>query len=417
MNRVLEYENKEKNIQIYRSAQKMSTEAKLAKIIMYIVTFIPLILVLTQDLFGKDEATANLVKFSSSAVSLILNILTELISNIIANHKEKSVLLAQLFETKITSHALSKMEYDREMTNDIYELAIRKGTLKKEKEYTGAYDVPQEIDDKFAFLFINRYIAAETRYLLNKLQILYGILITVASILFIFLISNLNMTEAVYYIVCFWPVLIPIVRNFAKSFKNQKQCVKMSADIDNYFADGDDSSEKLNRFNAYIQSISFEMRNNLIIIPSALRQLLANQIKILDVGVTNRFIEAIYEFEYLVAQKKGIKTRKKTFEWISRNDNGRNVSASEKAEIIKKAQQNDSDKIKIETRLNSRVKLNENIAATAIDGSSVTARKPATASKQNASKAASPNTRNKQSAKSRPKSIGNSNGNASKNKK
>ncbi|MDE6302600.1 MAG: hypothetical protein K2M36_03310 [Clostridia bacterium] len=201
MNRVSEYENKEKNIQIYRSARKMSTEAKLVKLIMYLVNFIPLILVFTQDLFNDDPATSALIKFSSSAVSLILNILSELISNLLANHKEKSVLLSQLFETKITSLTLSQMEYDREMTNELYEIAIRKGNPKKKKEYTGAYDVPQEIDDKFAYLFINRYIAAETRYLLNKLQIFYGVVITVAAILFIFLVSNRNMSEAVYYIV------------------------------------------------------------------------------------------------------------------------------------------------------------------------------------------------------------------------
>lgn len=337
MNKVLLNENKERNIQIYRSSQKMATESKLAKIILYVVNFIPLILVLTQDLFGKDPYTSNLVKFSSSAVSLILNILTELISNIIANHKEKSVLLAQLFETQITGRTLSKMEYDRETTNELYELAIRKGALKKEKKYTGAYDVPQEIDDKYAYLFINRYIAAENRFLLDKLQIIYGVVIAVVSILFIFFLANMNMTEAVYYFVCFWPVIIPVVRNFSKCSKNKKQCVKISADIDNFFAEGDDSAEKLYRFNAYIQSISFELRNNLVVIPTTLRLLLSFQIKVLDVGVTNRFIEAVYQFENLVMEKKGLKTRKQKFEWISRNNKDSSATEEQKNEILIKA--------------------------------------------------------------------------------
>lgn len=322
MNKVLEKENKERNIQIYRSSKKMFSEAKIAKIILYCVNFIPLILVFTQDMFVKDAVTANLVKFTSSAVSLILNVLTELLSNIIANHKEKAVLLAQLFETEITGTTLSKMEYDREITNDLYEIAIRKGTLKKQKQFTGAYDVPQEIDDKYAYLFINRYIAAENRFILDKLQILFGVLITVVSIAFVFWLSNMNMAEAVYYLVCFWSVFIPIVRNFAKCSKNKKQCVKISADIDNFFADGDDSSDRLQRFNFYVQSLSFEMRNNLVTIPKFMRVLFGYQIKVLDVGVTNRFIEAIYQFENTVLEKKGQKASRRKFEWISRENKG-----------------------------------------------------------------------------------------------
>lgn len=337
MNKVAEHEYEERNIQIFRSSSKMFTETKIAKVILYLVTFIPLVLVLTQDMFVTDATTANIVKFTSSAVSIILNILTELVSNIIANHKEKAVLLAQLFETQITGRKLSKMEYDRETTNELYELAIRKGTLKKAKTFTGAYDVPQEIDDKYSYLFINRYIAAETRFLLDKLQIIYGVIITVVSILFVFLLSNMHMSEAVYYIVCFWSVFIPIVRNFAKCTKNRKQCVKISADIDNYFAEGDDSIEKLYRFNAYIQSISFEMRNNLVTMPAALRYVFAYQIKVLDVGVTNRFIEAIFQHENLVLEKKGMKANRRKHEWISRNGKKDNDSAEEKKEIIRKA--------------------------------------------------------------------------------
>ncbi|MBD5632057.1 MAG: hypothetical protein HDP34_02350 [Clostridia bacterium] len=338
MNRVLENEKKERNIQIYRSSKKMFTEAKISKIFLYLVNFIPLILIFTQGFFITDEATANLVKFTSSAVSIILNVLTELISNIVANHKEKAVLLAQLFETEITGTTLTKMEYDRELTNELFEIAIRKGTLKKEKKYTGAYDVPQEISDKYAFMFINRYIAAENRFLLDKLQIVYGILITAISIGFVFWLSNMSMTEALYYIVCFWSVFIPIVRNFAKCAKNKRQCVKISADIDNYLADGDDSKEKLQRFNSYIQSISFEMRNNLVSLPNTLRWLLSYQIKVLDVGVTNRFIEAVYQFENLVLEKKGIKTSKKKFEWISRETKTTPQAEKREKEIIQKAQ-------------------------------------------------------------------------------
>lgn len=336
MNNVLEKENKERNIQIYRGSKKMFKETKIARAILYLINFVPLALVFSQDLFQSDEATANLIKFSSSAVSLILNILTELLSNIIANHKEEAVLLAQLFETEITGNTLSKMEYDRETTNELYELAIRKGTLKKEKKFKGAYDVPQEIDEKYTFLFINRYIAAETRYLLGKLQIIFGVIITAASVAFIFWLSGMDMAQAVYYIVCFWSVFIPIVRNFTKCTKNKKQCVKMSADIDNFFADGDDSKERLERFNFYVQSLSFEMRNNLVIIPSSLRWFLSYQIKVLDVGVTNRFIEAIYQFEDLVLTKKGIKSSKRKFEWISRDEKNSLISSDER-KLINKA--------------------------------------------------------------------------------
>ncbi len=404
MNRVLENEIKERNIQIYRSSKKMFAEAKYSKLILYFVNFIPLILIFTQSFFVTDEATANLVKFTSSAVSIILNILTELISNIVANHKEKAVLLAQLFETEITGITLSKIEYDRELTNELFELAIRKGTLKKEKKYTGAYDVPQEISDKYAFMFINRYIAAENRFLLDKLQIVYGIFITLVSIGFIFWLSNMNMTEALYYIVCFWSVFIPIIRNFAKCSKNKRQCVKISADIDNFLADGDDSKEKLHRFNSYVQSISFEMRNNLVIIPKSLRFLLSYQIRVLDVGVTNRFIEAIYQFENLVSEKKGLKTNKKKFEWISR-ETKTPQSEKREQEIMLKAKKTSKPVKPLSTKNDTAaVKTAASEKSTASSVKPVSTAKASTTDKKKS--AAAPAPTKKAEAKAAPKTNG-----------
>ena len=214
----------------------------------------------------------------------------------------------------------------------------------------------------------------------------------------------MNMTEALYYIVCFWSVFIPIIRNFAKCSKNKRQCVKISADIDNFLADGDDSKEKLHRFNSYVQSISFEMRNNLVIIPKSLRFLLSYQIRVLDVGVTNRFIEAIYQFENLVSEKKGLKTNKKKLEWISR-ETKTPQSEKREQEIMLKAKKTSKPVKPLSTKNDTAaVKTAASEKYTASSVKSVSTAKASTTDKKKS--AAAPAPTKKAEAKAAPKTNG-----------
>ena len=71
-----------------------------------------------------------------------------------------------------------------------------------------------------------------------------------------------------------------------------KYCAKLSADIDNFLADGDDSNMRLARFIYYVQNIEFEM---LMASPArygVFYKLFGKGLKNLEKGVTKRFISA-----------------------------------------------------------------------------------------------------------------------------
>lgn len=71
-----------------------------------------------------------------------------------------------------------------------------------------------------------------------------------------------------------------------------KYCAKLSADIDNFLADGDDSNMRLARFMYYVQNIEFEM---LMASPAryvVFYKLFNKGLKNLEKGVTKRFISA-----------------------------------------------------------------------------------------------------------------------------
>ena len=59
--------------------------------------------------------------------------------------------------TGVTGSAFSKIEYDREMTNELNELAIRKGLPKIQSvEQKHKIDVPSDINDDYSYLYICR---------------------------------------------------------------------------------------------------------------------------------------------------------------------------------------------------------------------------------------------------------------------
>ena len=71
-----------------------------------------------------------------------------------------------------------------------------------------------------------------------------------------------------------------------------KYCAKLSADIDNFLADGDDSNMRLARYIYYVQNIEFEM---LMASPArygVFYKLFGKGLKNLEKGVTKRFISA-----------------------------------------------------------------------------------------------------------------------------
>ncbi len=311
-NEVQTREYYEQNVRTYVASNKIFNQLKAVKIFLYLLNFIPLIMIFI-------PSTSNAIKITSSFISLGLNVLSEFLSNILSDSKERAIRLKQLFETQITLTPFSYIEYDREMTNELHEISIRQGGTelynpKRKTEYVGAYAVPSNIPEKYCYLFINRYDSSETKYLLGIMRILYGVLMSVivtAAVIWL-VVGTQFAINSIYYVVACWSLLIPVIRNFVTSGKNIRQCVKITADIDNFFADGDDSVGKLARFNYYIQSLTFEMRQSLILIPKFMRKIFKNRIAILDEGVQKRFLQALDNFQEQAAMKKGIARHNQT---------------------------------------------------------------------------------------------------------
>lgn len=300
MNRVAERCKKDSFAKINFGSKRIYSELKLVKLFLYALNFIPVSLCFVQT--GD-----NTLKLIVSLVSFGLTLFTEVLSAFINNHKEKAILLKQLYESEVTGSTFSKIEYDRESTNEIHELAIRKGVpaLTKGKKID-VLEVPQVISDDYSYLYLCRKEAATTKFLLARVFYVY---VTVLVVLALFLIAgtlqNKTTGESLYYIVCFWPLIMPIIKNCTASKKCIKQCIKISADIDNFFGDGDDSLERLARFYYYVQTIEYEMLLNKPTIYAMFYKIFHNGCSILNKGVTSRFIEAINELKSKSLLAKG----------------------------------------------------------------------------------------------------------------
>ena len=283
-------------------SKQMFFELKIFKFILYSLNIIPVAICFL-------PTSDNNVKIACSLVSFGLTLLNEVFSQLIADFKEKAILLQQLYESTITGSTFSKIEYDRESTNEMHELGIRKGNprfFKAKKVHI--VDVPEDISDDYSYLYIARQTAAKTRFLLSRQFYFYMILLAVIATVLVFATTFIGDTQySLYYIICFWPLIVPHIRNASSCKKASRQCVKICADIDNFFADGDDSIERLARFYFYVQNIEFEMMVMKPIIFKIIEKLCSRQIRTLSQGVTYRFKEAITELKSkkYISQPKG----------------------------------------------------------------------------------------------------------------
>ncbi len=207
-------------------------------------------------------------------------------------------MLRQLYSAGITGCTFSKIEYDRERTNFLNELAIRKAESKIStlKEFH-IENVPKEIDEKYTYLYICRTNAASNNYLMSRMYAVYIVSLVLIIALFVgFSFVKNNTFEFLQLIIQFYPLILPVIRNINSCQKAMKYYTKISADIDNFFANKNKSNETRARFISYIQGLEFEaMRAN----PEKyviFSKLFNGGLKKLNRGVTNRFLDSVAAF-------------------------------------------------------------------------------------------------------------------------
>ena len=214
----------------------------------------------------------------------------------------------QLYETGITGSDFSKIEYDRETTNELNELAIRKGLPRiqgKEKLYTP--NVPDDISDDYSYMYLCRKSAATTKYLLSRIFYIYFIFLILIAVGFVFAIFVKSETiEYLTLLITFYPIVSPIIKACGKCNECMKNCTKICADIDNFFADGDTSVERLARMYYYVQNIEFEMMTNRPTIYGLYAKIFKKGTLTLEDGVTVRFQSAILELKSKAMMQKGM---------------------------------------------------------------------------------------------------------------
>lgn len=292
MNRVEANCKKESNAKFYYASKNMFFETKVIKVVTFLISIIPIILTLI-------PMTSKTLVFATTMVSFTFSVILELLSSLRTTHKERSVLLRQIYNAGITGCTFSKTEYDREKTNFLNELAIRKAeaTISSLKEFH-VVNVPKEIEDKYTYLYICRTNAASNNYLMSRMYAVYIFSLVLIIGLFIsFAFVKYNSFEFLQLIIQFYPLVLPVIRNINSCYKTMKYYTKISADIDNYFAEGSKSPEKRARFVSYIQGLEFEAMREAPEKYTIFSKMFSGGLKKLNRGVTNRFIDSIERLE------------------------------------------------------------------------------------------------------------------------
>ena len=299
MNKVAERCSRESNQKLHFASKRLYFEAKAVKVSLYLAAVVPIILTFLPIFSGENSGKARVIL---SLISFTITLATEIASSFMATHKEFAILEHQMFEAEITGSTFSKIEYDRETTNEINELAIRKGLpkLKKAKKFPNR-NVPEEITDDHSYIYLCRIKAATERFLLSRIFYIYFFVLMFVSIAFLFgsvLASEVQDSSAyLAFIVGFYPLVMPIIKDCLACKKASKKCVKICADIDNFFADGDTSVGRLARFHYYIQNLEFEMLVDRPAVFNIFPFMFRKGINILQEGVTYRFLEALKELK------------------------------------------------------------------------------------------------------------------------
>ena len=366
MNRVAERSLDDNKIKFLRASKRMFFEAKVIKVVTYLLSFVPILL-------SFISAVNSDIVFIATMASFGLTIFLEFASSFLSTHKEKAIMLNQLYETEITGVNFSKIEYDREMTNDLNELAIRKSGLKILEKNKVKVNVPQEIEDKYSYLYLVRLEAAKTNYLMSRMFGMYIAALVAIIILFVGLsFVKSDSKEFLQLIIQFYPITIPVIRNVSACAKTRKKCAKISADIDNFFADGDDSVERLARFFYYIQNIEFETKMGAPVKYVIFSKIFAHGLRVLERGVARRYIEAIAELKKKALILKGaVSIRTSRSEILTKKERDlaqlerlskRQKAKNEKKQVILPIEDKVEDKIedkpveKVEDQIKDRTK-------------------------------------------------------------
>ncbi len=319
MNRVAERCQRDSSANFHYASKRLYFETKAIKVFLYLAAVVPIFLTFLPKF--KENETAGVVL---SLISFCVTLMTELSSAFMAEHKESAILELQMYEAEITGSTFSKIEYDRESTNEVHELAIRKGLPKlkrieesinrgiaksrpsRKKVYVES--VPEEISDEYAYIYLCRVRAAKERFLLSRIFYIYFFVLVAVIITFIFGSFFVKGSEPATYltlIVGFYPLVMPIIKDCLACKKTMKKCAKMSADIDTFFADGDDSIGRLARFHYYVQNLEFEMLKERPAVFNIIPFMFRKGINVLREGVTYRFLESIKELKSRSLMLKG----------------------------------------------------------------------------------------------------------------
>ncbi len=303
MNRVKERCLIEKNAKFYYASNRLFFELKIIKIILYFLAVIPVLITALPQI--KSNPVSNVI---CTILSFSITLINEAMGSFTNSHKDSAICSLQLFEMGITASTYSKVEYDRELTNELNELAIRRGIpamQKQEKLYT--VDVPQDISDDYSYIYICRINAATNKYLLSRMVYIYIFILIAIVVAFVGAIFLKTETEQyLILLIGFYPLISPIIKDLSSCKECIKDCSKLAADIDNYFADGDDSVERLARIYYYIQQLEFEMYSSRPVIFKVFKKIFSRGVEVLQAGVTTRFESSIVELKQKSLINKGL---------------------------------------------------------------------------------------------------------------
>ena len=300
-NKVKERSQREEFAKFFYASQKMFFDLKASRVLLYVIALVPVIL-------SFIPAVSSQYVFICSIVSFGLSLLNESLTSFLNEYKKKAVMEYQLYETGIAGTEFSKIEYDRETTNELNELAIRKGLPKMRKgEGLNDVNVPEDMPDEYTYLYLCRRSAATIKYLLSRIFYIYIFFLILVAVGFVVAVFFKSETiEYLTLLITFYPVISPIIKACGKCKECMRDCTKMCADIDNYFADGDISLERLARMHYYVQHIEFEMLTNRPTIYALFKQTFRKGVQDLEEGVTIRFERAIVELKGKSMMQKGI---------------------------------------------------------------------------------------------------------------
>lgn len=175
--------------------------------------------------------------------------------------------------------------------------------------------------DDYSYLYVCRINAATNKYLLSRIFYIYFFFLMGIVALFVGMIFLKDgMQEYLTLIIAFYPLISPIIKDCNSAKECMRNCTKTCADIDNFFADGDVSTERLARMHYYVQQLEYEMYRNRPVVFNFFRKMFKKGIDVLQTGVTERFRLAIVELKQKSLIQKGVISMPKGKALITQKD-------------------------------------------------------------------------------------------------